>query len=201
MSNLAAIMRVVREFPEVIAIVDTVSSLSAMPINKDELGIDVLVSGSQKALALPPGLSFLSVSKKALDRAATMADRGYYFDYVEFHKNHEAGMTPSTPAISLIYALQSKLQDIRAEGLAARYARHARLNRTVRDRVVRPRLQALPQGGLWLRFAQLLRQQPRLRPRRAEQDAQIEAPARDRRRLWQTQGQDLPHFQHGRRNG
>src|SRR3954466_8121457 len=81
MSDLPAIMKVVREFPDVIAIVDTVSSLSAMPIKKNELGIDVLVSGSQKAFALPPGLSFLSVSKKALARAATMTDRGYYFDY------------------------------------------------------------------------------------------------------------------------
>ncbi len=132
MCDLAAIMKVVREFPEVIAIVDTVSSLSAMPIPKDELGIDVLVSGSQKAFALPPGLSFLSVSKKALARAAQVAQRGYYFDYLEFQKNHENGMTPSTPIIPLIYALKSKLEDIALEGLPARYARHARLNATVR---------------------------------------------------------------------
>src|ERR1041385_3324259 len=80
MSDIAAIMKVVREFPDVIAIVDTVSSLSALPIPKDELGIGVLVSGSQKAFALPPGLSFLSVSKKALERAAKVTERGYYFD-------------------------------------------------------------------------------------------------------------------------
>ena len=132
MSDLAALMKVVREFPDVIAIVDTVSSLSALPIKKDELGIDVLVSGSQKAFALPPGLSFLSVSKKALARAATMSDRGYYFDYVEFQNNHEKGMTPSTPTIPHIYALRSKLDDIKAEGVEARYARHARLNQAVR---------------------------------------------------------------------
>jgi aspartate aminotransferase-like enzyme len=147
MSDLPAIMKVVREFPEVIAIVDTVSSFSAMPIPKDELGIDVLVSGSQKALALPPGLSFLSVSKKALARAATMGDRGYYFDYVEFQKNHEAGMTPSTPAISLIYALRSKLEDIQAEGLPARHARHARLNQTVRDFVFARGFKLFPKEG------------------------------------------------------
>ncbi|MEY2879641.1 MAG: hypothetical protein RLZZ15_2021 [Verrucomicrobiota bacterium] len=147
MSDLAAIMAVVREFPEVIAIVDTVSSLSALPIKKDELGIDVLVSGSQKAFALPPGLSFLSVSKKALDRAATVTDRGYYFDYVEFQKNHEAGMTPSTPVISLFYALRSKLDDIKAEGLETRYARHARLNKTVRDRVFAHGFTLFPKAG------------------------------------------------------
>lgn len=147
MSDLAAIMKVVREFPEVIAIVDTVSSFSALPILKDELGIDVLVSGSQKALALPPGLSFLSVSKKALDRAATMGDRGYYFDYVEFQKNHEAGMTPSTPVISLIYALRSKLDDIKAEGIANRHARHARLNATVRNHVFQHGFKLFPKEG------------------------------------------------------
>ena len=147
MSDLAAIMQVVREFPEVIAIVDTVSSLSALPIKKDELGIDVLVSGSQKAFALPPGLSFLSVSKKALARAAAMTDRGYYFDYVEFQKNHEAGMTPSTPVIPLIYALRSKLDDIKAEGLEARYARHARLNQTVRDFVFGKGFKLFPKEG------------------------------------------------------
>jgi aspartate aminotransferase-like enzyme len=132
MSDLAAIMAVVREFPEVISIVDTVSSFSALPIKKDELGIDIMLTGSQKALALPPGLALLSVSKRALARAAGTADRGYYFDLVEFQTNYEKGMTPSTPSISHIYALQSKLEDIRAEGVEARYARHARLNQQVR---------------------------------------------------------------------
>lgn len=147
MSDLAALMKVIREFPDVIAIVDTVSSLSAVPINKDELGIDVLVSGSQKAFALPPGLSFLSVSKKALDRAATVTERGYYFDYVEFQKNHENGMTPSTPIIPLIYALKSKLEDIAAEELGPRYARHARLNQTVRTWAFAKGFKLFPQEG------------------------------------------------------
>jgi aspartate aminotransferase-like enzyme len=133
MTDLPAIAAVLREFPEVISIVDTVSSLSAMPIEKDKLGLDIVLSGSQKAFALPPGLSLLSVSRRALDRAATSPTRGYYFDLVEFQKNHEGGMTPSTPVIPLIYALQSKLEDIAAEGLPARFERHQRLNRLVRD--------------------------------------------------------------------
>jgi aspartate aminotransferase-like enzyme len=133
MSDLPALMAVIREFPDVISIIDTVSSFSVLPIKKDELGIDVLITGSQKAMAMPPGLSIFSVSKRALDRAGTMSDRGYYFDFVEFQKNHENGMTPSTPVISLFYALKSKLEDIKAEGVENRYARHARLNKTVRD--------------------------------------------------------------------
>lgn len=133
MSDLPALAAVLRSFPDVISIVDTVSSFSAVPIRKDELGLDVIITGSQKALALPPGLALLTPSRRALARAAQCPTRGYYFDLLEFQKNHEAGMTPSTPVIPLIYALRSKLDDIKAEGLEARYARHARLNRQVRD--------------------------------------------------------------------
>jgi len=131
MSPIADLMAVLRDFPQVISIVDCVSSFSVVPIKKDELGIDVLITGTQKALALPPGLSLCTVSKRALDRAATVEGRGYYFDFLEFQANHEKGMTPSTPAISLIYALKSKLAEIKAEGADNRYARHAKLNAMV----------------------------------------------------------------------
>jgi aspartate aminotransferase-like enzyme len=113
--------------------VDTVSSFSAVPIAKDELGIDIMITGSQKALALPPGLSLCSVSDRARERAATVPNRGYYFDLLEFHQNHLKGMTPSTPNIPHIYALRSKLEDIMTEGVATRHARHARLNDKVRE--------------------------------------------------------------------
>jgi len=132
MSDLPALAAVLREFPEVVSIVDTVSSFSVLPIEKDALGLDVIITGSQKALAMPPGLALVTVSKRALERAALSPDRGYYFDFVEFQKNHEQGMTPSTPVIPLIYALKSKLEDIEAEGVANRHARHLRLNETVR---------------------------------------------------------------------
>ncbi len=145
MSDLPALMAVIRQFPDVISIVDAVSSFSAMAIKKDELGIDVFITGSQKALALPPGLSLLSPSKRALERAAKIAGRGYYFDFIEFQKNHENGMTPSTPVIPLIYALKSKLEDIKAEGFEARYARHLRLNRAVRDFVFGKGFRLFPQ--------------------------------------------------------
>jgi aspartate aminotransferase-like enzyme len=133
MSDLPALMAVIRQFPEVISIVDVVSSFSAMAISKDELGIDIMVTGTQKAMAMPPGMALLSASQRALERAAVVHERGYYFDLIEFQKNHENGMTPSTPIIPLIYALKSKLEDIKAEGLATRYDRHTRLNKAVRD--------------------------------------------------------------------
>jgi aspartate aminotransferase-like enzyme len=147
MSDLPALMAVIRQFPDVISVVDAVSSFSAVPINKDELGIDVFITGSQKALALPPGLSLLSVSKRALARAAQIQARGYYFDFIEFQKNHENGMTPSTPVIPLIYALKSKLEDIAAEGIEARHARHARLNKTVRDFIFSKGFKLFPKEG------------------------------------------------------
>jgi len=147
MSDLAAVMKVVRQFPNVISIIDVVSSFSAMPIPKDELGIDIMITGSQKALALPPGLSLLSVSKRALDRATAVTERGYYFDLIEFQKNHENGMTPSTPIIPIIYALRSKLDEIKAEGVEARYARHARLNQMIRDWGLKKGFRLFPKEG------------------------------------------------------
>ena len=131
MSPLAEICEVLRRFPEVVSIVDSVSSLSAVPIPMDELGIDVLLTGSQKALALPPGLALFSASPKAFARAELAKDRGYYFDFLEFKKNQESDMTPSTPSIGHINALQSKLDEIFDEGLVTRQQRHAATNEVV----------------------------------------------------------------------
>src|SRR6516162_3396812 len=78
---------VLRRYPDVVSIVDTVSSFSALPISFDELGLDLILTGSQKALALPPGLSLFVCSPKAFERAAQTTDRGYYFDLFEFKKN------------------------------------------------------------------------------------------------------------------
>jgi aspartate aminotransferase-like enzyme len=137
MNPVAEICAVVRKYPDVALIVDTVSSFSAVPIPMDELGIDVLLTGSQKALALPPGFSLFSVSEKAFTRAEQQKDRGYYFDFLEFKKNQENDMTPATPSIAHIHALESKLDDIFAEGLTNRYARHSRTNALVHDWVRR----------------------------------------------------------------
>jgi aspartate aminotransferase-like enzyme len=137
MNPLEEICAVRRKYPEVLLIVDTVSSFSAVPIAMDDLGIDVLLTGSQKALALPPGFSPFSVSEKAFDRAGKQKDRGYYFDFLEFKKNQENDMTPTTPSIAHIHALESKLDDIFTEGLENRYQRHAKTNAMAHDWVRR----------------------------------------------------------------
>jgi aspartate aminotransferase-like enzyme len=131
MSPLEELSAVLRKYPDVVSVVDSVSSFSAVPIPMDEWGIDVLLTGSQKALALPPGLALFAASEKAFARAKAATDRGYYFDFLEFKKNQETDMTPSTPSIGHIYALASKLEDIFAEGVPARHARHAANNALV----------------------------------------------------------------------
>src|SRR5207253_2447160 len=99
--------------------------------------IDVMLTGSQKALALPPGFSLFSVSEKAFARAEKQNDRGYYFDFLEFKKQQAEWMTPTTPSIGHIFALQSKLEDIFDEGLTNRYDRHSKTNALVHDWVQR----------------------------------------------------------------
>lgn len=137
LNPLAEIAAVVRKYDDVMLVVDTVSSLSAMPIPSEGWDADVVLAGSQKAFALPPGLAVFTVSPRALERAKTVEGRGYYFDFLEFLSNHEKDMTPSTPCISTIYGLAATLKKIEAEGLENRFARHARLNALVRQWVLK----------------------------------------------------------------
>jgi aspartate aminotransferase-like enzyme len=147
MSPIEEIAALKKKYPDVMFIVDSVSSMSAVPLKFDELGIDVLLAGTQKAFALPPGTAVFVCSPAARAKAATMKDRGYYFDFVEFQKNAEQSMTPSTPSIGHVYALESKLQDIFAEGLEARYARHRRTSQMTRDWAAKHGFILFPEKG------------------------------------------------------
>jgi aspartate aminotransferase-like enzyme len=147
MSPLAEIAALKKKFPDVMFIVDAVSSMTAIPLPFDELGIDVLLAGTQKAFAMPPGLTVFVCSPAALAKAATARDRGYYFDFVEFQKNAAENMTPSTPSIGHVYALASKLEDFLAEGLEARYARHLKLAQMTRDWAARNGFNLFPDPG------------------------------------------------------
>ncbi len=147
MSPLAEIAALKKKYPDVMFIVDAVSSMTALPLNFDELGIDVLLAGTQKAFAMPPGLSVFVCSPAALAKAATIKDRGYYFDFVEFQKNAVDNMTPSTPSISHVFALSSKLDDFFAEGLEARYARHRQTNQLTRDWAAKHGFTLFPEKG------------------------------------------------------
>jgi aspartate aminotransferase-like enzyme len=133
MSPLPEIAEVMRRFPDVMFIVDTVSSMSALKIPVDELGIDSCIFGVQKAFALPPGLTVFTASEKALQRASAMEGRGYYFDFMEFAANDVKNNTPSTPCISQIFAMDRQLERIFTEGLEARWLRHKDLAGYVRE--------------------------------------------------------------------
>lgn len=128
------IAEVVKKYPDVIWLVDAVSSAAGAKIEVDKLGIDVLITSTQKALGLPPGLAICSFSEKAYERAKTVENRGLYFDMVEIYetiekKNHQY---PSTPALSLMYALDYQLDRIMLEGIENRFARHAEMAECVR---------------------------------------------------------------------
>jgi len=141
------IAAVLKKYPDVMFIVDAVSSMTGVKIDTDALGIDVLLAGVQKAWALPPGLAVFAVSDKALKKAATVPGRGYYFDFLEFKANHDKNMTPSTPSIAHIYGLKFKLDQIEQEGLANRYARHLQMAGLVRDWAKRNGFEMFPKAG------------------------------------------------------
>ena len=147
MNPLPEICCTLAKYPDVALILDTVSSFSAVKIDMDALGIDVMLTGAQKALALPPGFSLFAVSEKAFARAEKIASRGFYFDFLEFKEQQVEWMTPSTPSIGHIFALQSKLAEILAEGLTNRYERHSRTNALVHDWVRRARFNFFAEDG------------------------------------------------------
>ncbi|HEX9563393.1 MAG TPA: alanine--glyoxylate aminotransferase family protein [Gemmatimonadaceae bacterium] len=110
---------------DVVMVIDTVSSMAAAPIECDAWGLDYVLTGSQKALALPPGLSFATANERIMERAAASGSRGLYFDLTEIHESWKKHQSPNTPAVSLLYALDAQLQHIAREGMEARWARHS----------------------------------------------------------------------------
>ncbi len=114
--------------------VDAVSSAGGVPIPVDELGIDVLVTGTQKAFAVPPGLSIGVVSQAAFDRSAEMTEKGSYFDYHVMEKYAVKDQTYSTPSIPHLNAMDVQLDYIlNEEGADNRYKRHEELAAATRE--------------------------------------------------------------------
>lgn len=115
-------------------LVDSVTALAAAPLDFDASGLDFVLTGSQKALALPPGLAFAAATEAYLADARRAPDRGRYFDVVEFESFAHKRQTPNTPALPLLYALEAQLaRTVGTDGdpaaapepIAARWARHA----------------------------------------------------------------------------
>lgn len=121
---------------EALCIVDAVSALGAMPLPMDEWGIDVLLTGSQKALMLPPGLAFAAASAKAWKLNETATLPRFYFDWRRERENQKKNQTAWTPAISLVMGLAEVLRWLRELTLPAVYARHERMARASRAAMV-----------------------------------------------------------------
>lgn len=122
LSELAA---VVHEFDDIVLLVDAVTSLAGSPVETDEWGLDFVFTGSQKALALPPGLALGVASERMLERAKRIPERGMYLDLVAFDRAATDAQPTNTPAISLLYGLEAQVARIEAEGgIEQRWKRH-----------------------------------------------------------------------------
>ena len=126
LTNVRAIARVARE-RDVLLVVDAISGLMVHPLEMDEWGLDVVLTGSQKALMLPPGLAFAGVSARAWERIARSDLPRFYFDFQKARKSQGEYQTPWTPANTLILGLAAALAMVREEGLHKVWERHARI--------------------------------------------------------------------------
>jgi aspartate aminotransferase-like enzyme len=133
-AEISATVRTVS--PDTLIAVDAVSSLGGGRIEMDAWGLDMVLTSSQKCLALPPGLGLAAVSDRGMAYAQSVPDRGWYFDLVRMEKHRLKDSTPATPAISLIYALDAQLDHILTEGREERYARHAAMAERVQSWVL-----------------------------------------------------------------
>ncbi len=124
---------IIRNYPETILVVDAVSAMGVFDLKTDAWGLDVVVTGSQKALMLPPGLAFVSVSEKAWRQSEKAKCPRFYFDLKRERENLKKNTTAYTPAISLILGLQETFRMIKPEGLDGVFSRHKRLAQATRE--------------------------------------------------------------------
>jgi len=129
--DIQAVSRITKD-KDLLLVVDAISGLGQDVLKTDEWAVDVVVSGSQKGLMLPPGLSFISLSKKAHDFLKKSDLPKYYFDLSKALKSFQKNDTPFTPSVSLIVALRQSLRVIKEEGLSNRWAGFEKLSSATR---------------------------------------------------------------------
>ena len=125
LNPIEAIAKTVHARGDVTLLVDSVSGMAGAPVETDAWELDFVLTGAQKAFALPPGLAFGVANGALLARAAEIPHRGIYFDFLEYERSITKNQTPNTPALSLMYGLRVQMQHIAAETIEGRWARHA----------------------------------------------------------------------------
>lgn len=134
LAPLEQLAAVVLEFDDVLLLVDAVTSMAGSPVETDAWKLDFVFTGSQKALALPPGLALGVTSERMRERARTIPERGAYFDVMAYQDAMANHQPTNTPAIPQLFALETQLHRIQAEGgVELRWDRHAAMRRTVED--------------------------------------------------------------------
>ncbi len=128
-----AIAEIVRNREQTILVVDAITALGVFDLKTDAWGIDVLVAGSQKALMLPPGLAFISVSDKAWNLADKAKNASFYFNLKKEREAQQKNQTAYTAGVSLMIGLKEVLTMLRAEGLGNVFSRHARMAQAMRE--------------------------------------------------------------------
>jgi aspartate aminotransferase-like enzyme len=139
-----AIAEIVRTRDQTILVVDAITALGVFDLKTDEWGIDVLIAGSQKALMLPPGLAFVSVSEKAWRLAETAKNAAFYFNLKKEREAQQKNQTAYTAGVSLMIGLKEVLTMLRAEGLGNVFSRHARMAHAMREGVKAAGLSLFP---------------------------------------------------------
>jgi len=129
---MAELAEVMKRHPDVLFMVDTVSSLGGMPVRTDAWGIDLCLASVQKALALPPGFSLCSVSPRMMERSRRATGKGFYFDFARILDKAEKGEPLTTPSLSHMFAMSRQFDRILEEGLEKRWARHRAMAELVR---------------------------------------------------------------------
>ena len=125
MSDLESISSMLKEkYPDILWLVDAVSSMAGIKIKVDHLGIDFLLSSTQKAWGLPAGFSICSVSDRLLDISESIDNKGYFLDVHTYRKYYLKQQTPTTPSIPHMFGLKKMIQKIKSEGIENRWKRH-----------------------------------------------------------------------------
>ena len=147
-SNLEEISDLLRnKYPDIIWLVDAVSSMAGIKIEVDRLGIDFIFSSTQKAWGIPAGFSIVSVSDRCIEKSKTIKDKGYFLDILTYEKYHKKDQTPSTPSIPHMFALKKVLEIIENEGLDNRWERHKEMASIAQDWALSHKQSLFPEPG------------------------------------------------------